>query len=129
MPDEAVFQGFGYRSDHCKKAIQFQFWKWGNHISMVKSVLMADVEYTVSFNGNLDIQQKEVAFQKLASEPGLSLQSGQVSLTNLTGVSLVWGIRDDADLASYGLRDNYTAQPKKGSIILGPITKVIKSSD
>ena len=124
LPDTAVFGGFKNRSQDCDDAIKFRLGN-ANPVSMVKSVLVADVEYLVDFEGSIDAEAKGEAAKLLAANLGAKIEHGQSNNTRIIGQQLVWGIRDDVALAKFGYELSSTGSANSDRSILtgkGPIT-------
>jgi Papain-like cysteine protease AvrRpt2 len=111
VADDVVFGGFKKRSPECGTAIGFRIKEQKNPVSMVKSALVADVEYAVEFNGSISGDAKAKAASDLALNLGVKVDSSDVTKTQLVGQGLVWGIRDDSVLARFG----YGLPPTGGS--------------
>jgi hypothetical protein len=85
------------RSTGCGQAIQLKT-RGGASVSMVYSVLQADVVYTVEFDTSIkiDVSTKDNIMKGLAAELGGTY--GSSGTTTITGTSLFWGLVDDADM-------------------------------
>ncbi len=130
VPDSVVFDGFDKRTTNCNSAIKFRLTN-EKPISMVKSVLVADVEYLIDFQGDLDANAKAQAAKALALEIGVTTDTTETNKTTLTGRQLVWGIRDDVALANFGYDLASTGSGDSTNSILtgkGPVTQIISDS-
>jgi hypothetical protein len=75
VPDDVVFKNFKKRTAECDQAISFRLTQQKNPVSMIKSALIADVEYLVNFDGHIDAQARAKAISDLALELGVKLDS------------------------------------------------------
>jgi hypothetical protein len=124
VADDVVFGGFKKRTAECGTAIQFRFKEQKNPVSMVKSALIADVEYLVDFDGSVSGDAKAKAASDLALGLGVKVDSSDQTKTKLVGQGLVWGIRDDSALARFGYGLPATGGPDTQKSILvghGPV--------
>lgn len=95
IPDDAVVEGLGNRTKSCKTALAFRIAK-GEKVSMIKSVVAADVTYKVNFKDEVNASLKAEITKKIAAEiAGSSSSSGTDSIV---GNGLFWGIREDIEL-------------------------------
>ena len=102
LPDEVVMQGLQNRVPHCREAIKFRVDN-KQQVSMVKAVLIADVDYRVEFNRKLDSATEADLKKQLALEMDFRLGTGENGSTSIIGRDLIWGIREDPRLARVGL--------------------------
>jgi hypothetical protein len=125
IPDTAVVSGFKSRSAECRTAIGLRTKDPSHPVSMVKSALIADVEYVVDFEGSTGADARAKAITDLALDLGAKVDDADTSKSRLTGQGLVWGIRDDATLATFGYGLPPTGGPARQRSILfghGPVT-------
>lgn len=95
---------------------------------MVKSVLIADVDYRVEFTHRLSAEAEAEVRKKVALDLDLRLSSGQDGLSTIVGRDLIWGIRSDENLASFGLNLPSTGGLTESNNILsktGSVEKII----
>lgn len=126
LPDDVVFDRFQNRSEGCRQAIKFRF-EGENPVSMIKSVLIADVTYTATFDGGINAQAKAKAVEDLALNLGVAIGNTDDNTSTLTGKQLIWGVRDDVRLAAFGLNLPSTGNGDSDHSILrgkGPIIDV-----
>lgn len=102
LADEVVMRGLQQRTQPCREAILFRI-EGKESVSMVKSVLIADVDYRVEFNRELESRTEADLKKQLALELDLRLGAGEDGSSSLVGRDLIWGIREDARLAKVGL--------------------------
>ena len=118
LPDAVVFKSFKQRTAECDQAIAFRLKQQTYPVSMIKSALIADVEYLVDFDGHIDAQASAKASSDLALELGAKLESSDTIKARLVGQGLVWGVRDDTVLATFGYRGTQHADQAR-SILAG----------
>lgn len=126
LPDDVVVDRFQNRSEGCREAIKFRF-EGDNPVSMIKSVLIADVTYTATFNGGINARAKAKAIADLAINLGVVIGNSDDNKSNFTGKQLIWGVRDDVRLAAFGQNLPSTGNGDADHSILrgkGPITDV-----
>lgn len=129
LPDAVAINGYQERSPECDQAIRFRL-KNENPVSMVKSILIADVEYLVEFDGSANAEIKSKAAKVLAANLGANIEHRQSGKTHLVGQQLVWGIRDDIALAKFGYELGSTGNVQSNRSILegkGPVTNTDNS--
>lgn len=102
IPDDTVINGLRERVPHCRDAIVFRL-ESGQPITMIKSVLMADVVYEFSFERNINSETELQVAKKFALEMGLRLDDSQGGSSRVVGRNLIWGVREDSGLAKLGL--------------------------
>jgi hypothetical protein len=95
IPDSAVFQLVTQRKDSCRKAIEFRR-KRGQTISMIKSVIEANVLYSVEFETGLGAATRAEIVRRIASGMGMKVNGS--SEDAIEGDGLYWGVRDDEAL-------------------------------
>jgi len=127
ISDDSVLRGVQNRTPDCRDAIRFRV-SGGEPVSMVKSVLIADVDYRVEFRRQLDTGTEADLKKQLALELDLRLASTQSGSNNLVGRNLIWGIREDARLAKAGLGLAATGGSGDEGAILGDKGAVQKIS-
>jgi hypothetical protein len=94
IPDSAIAASLSTIGADCRKAIDVRL---GHHrtVALVKSVLRADVVYTVNFDDTVDASVKATLMTGLAAKLG-----GRVSSTRswqVEGERLFWGLVTDTD--------------------------------
>jgi hypothetical protein len=96
---DAVYASVPNRTPACQAAID-AYIKDGRKITMVSSVLQADVVYDVQFDksANLSASAKEELLKGLASKLGIG--HSNVREDKVSGQSLYWGIKDNVFLLS-----------------------------
>lgn len=102
LPDDVVMQGLQKREPQCREAIRFRI-DAKQPISMVKSVLIADVTYSLEFNRELESGTIADLKKRIALALDLRLGTGEDGANTLVGKNLIWGIREDPRLAKAGL--------------------------
>lgn len=120
IPDNLVLKGFKSRTKDCNDAITLRIGA-KKSVSMIKSILIADVTYDVQFDGDVAADAKAEAISDLALSLGTKVKDE--NSTHLEGKELVFGIRDDVVLATFGYKLPDTGGVEKKSILLdkGPI--------
>lgn len=98
LSHDTVYANVAYRKRECQTAIDDAI-KNERTVSMITSVLIADVAYSVQFDQNvrLDAENQQEILKGLAAKLGAKYQS--TGSHRVTGDGLYWGIRDDAILA------------------------------
>ncbi|MCX6583267.1 MAG: hypothetical protein NT166_24080 [Candidatus Aminicenantes bacterium] len=110
IPDDAVFDNLRYRSNGCKTALVAR--KASNEkVTLIKSVIQADVNYIIEFSEKLNADAKMKITKGLAIELGADIET--VTTNSAKGKNLYWGIRDDKFLAEVTLE---SLPPTGGSI-------------
>ncbi len=99
IPDTAIYEHVANRATSCTQAIRDRQAQ-GSKVSLVNSVIEADVDYTLAFDRNLDANIKAKITAEVAAELGGSFSS--VGTDNIVGKNLYWGIRDDASGLAIG---------------------------
>lgn len=102
IPDTAVYEGYPQRSQACGRALADLESDPSNTVSMIKSVLAADVDYGIEFkdSSNLDVSAQVALVKALAADLGADASSaGEKSVQ---GHSLFWGVTDEIRLAQVG---------------------------
>lgn len=98
LPDDAVIDSVGKRSDGCTKAVALR--RADNaKLSMVKSAIAADISYVIRYSGSVSASSKADITKKLAHRLGMS--GARTDEESVSGNHLLWGLRDDATLAAY----------------------------
>ena len=126
LPDDVVMQGLQKRAPHCREAIRFRIEEM-KPVSMIKSVLIADVYYRVEFNRELGSGTEANLKKQLAMELDLRMDVGEDGSSSLVGRNLIWGIREDPQLAKAGLGLPATGGANDGTAVLtskGAVTKI-----
>lgn len=126
IDDKTVMEGFKNRSNACKDAIQYRYDK-SDSASMIKSVLVADVEYTVSFSGDISADVRAEIAEEAGAKLSAKISSSDENATHLVGSQLVWGTRDDSKLAAFGYGHTATGGVDDDRSLLknsGPIVNV-----
>lgn len=108
IPDDVVIDLSRNRKLDCIKAITFRQGQ-GKTVSMIKSVLEANALYQVQFTDDSDLQTRSKLTQNLAANLGLA--NGEVSDNTIHGDGLIWGLRDDMDLAAFSTSTALTNGP------------------
>ncbi|MCO6438438.1 MAG: hypothetical protein J5J06_15215 [Phycisphaerae bacterium] len=98
LADEDVFRLADQQSEQCKQAVAFRR-SQGERVTMIKSALIADVEYLVDLSQHGSADATATALQAMAVQLHASLE--KQSSDRLVGRDLIWGIRDDATLIEY----------------------------
>lgn len=93
-----------HREPDCVEAVD-RATRNGQVLTMVKTVLIADVVYTVNFDASVDlsVEAKQGLIKEIAGSLGVG--GAETSASKFTGQGLIWGIRDNA---------NYIAPQKLG---------------
>jgi hypothetical protein len=98
LPDEVVIELFSKRSGPCTEAIALRRQK-NARVSLIKSVVAADVTYVIRYATSVAADAKVELTKKIAAQLGMTgARTGEESVS---GTQLLWGVRDDADLAAY----------------------------
>jgi len=92
VPDAGVFEAVANRTPSCSQAKSTRE-KDGRRVTLVKSVIQADVNYVLSFKRDLDIVVKDTIAKQLAAELGVS--GSQITNGTIRGSGLYWGVIDD----------------------------------
>jgi hypothetical protein len=98
IPDSTVYDGLARRSSGCKKALKGLASDPAQTVSMIKSVLVADVSYGVDFrsSANLDAAARVSIVQSLGADLGAN--SSTATAGTVSGTALYWGATDDVQL-------------------------------
>jgi hypothetical protein len=99
IPDTAIYENITNRATSCVQAIRDRQAQ-GSKVSLVNSVIEADVRYAVAFDRNVDASMKAKITSQIAAELGGTFSS--VGTNDITGQNLYWGIRDDSSAVSIG---------------------------
>jgi hypothetical protein len=129
VANDTVLSGIRSRELNCKDAIRLQY-DTGT-ISMIKSVLVADAQYEVSFEDSIDSTSKANLKKELALKLDLRLQASKNGTSTIVGKGLIWGVREDANLAKYGLELPSTGGQNENNEVLaekGPANISFKST-
>lgn len=102
IPDDLVFERLKQRTADCQQAIVLRM-NLSEPVSMIKAVLIADMEYQVEFEKQLDAGSEAEIRKKLALELNLRLADTSGGTRRMVGKSLIWGVREDSRLARVGL--------------------------
>ena len=131
IQDTSVVEGIKSRTKACREAIKLRLGA-KSKITMVKSVLIADVTYHATFATHINAQERSKALTELALQLGAKIDTSQSTGMVLNGTQLVWGIRDDRTLARVGLDLPATGGVVHGRSILtgkGSIVRTIGATD
>jgi hypothetical protein len=124
IPDSYVWDSVSKRSPGCRKAMAARI---AHHqkLTMIKSVLKADVTYNVSFSTEtgLSAQAKVEAIKGLAANLGVDATTA--SENSLSGAGLYWGVRDDKLLIRVAF--DHRAEPGAKSVPAIPAGSVVGS--
>ena len=129
IPDDVVRKGLDSRTSSCSESIKFRLGKQQT-VSMVKSVLVADVIYNVSFEDSTNSEDRSQTMKDLALHLGTKIDISQTGEMRLIGRQLVWGIRDDSVLAKLGYELPPTGGTEHDRSVLngkGPITRTLNT--
>jgi hypothetical protein len=115
IPDTAVYEGAAQRSEACRRAIEGLNGNPANQVSMIKSVLAADVSYGVEFKttASLDVSSRLALVKELAVDLGADADSATAE--QVRGSSLFWGVTDEIRLAQVGEHAEEIAPPAGAS--------------
>ena len=102
IPDDVVIGGLQERVGSCRDAIRFRV-QQGDAVTMIKSVLMADADYKVTFSRELSSESQVKMRRRLALEMDLRMKRDESGVARITGRNLIWGVREDRALALKGL--------------------------
>jgi hypothetical protein len=107
VSDVTVFDKAKNRSADCVKAIAGRA-RNGQIVSMVKSIVGADVVYKVDFksDANLYVSEKESLMKNLALE--LGADASTATSETVKGKGLIWGVHDDTWLAGVQPEDTFS---------------------
>jgi hypothetical protein len=102
LADDTVYEGVERRSDGCRKAMAGLLADPNEEITMVKSVLRADVSYEIKFKAeaNLGAATKLDLVKALGADLGADASTATESAVR--GTSLYWGVIDEKRLAQVG---------------------------
>jgi hypothetical protein len=105
ISDALVRANVKNRSDDCKKSIVGRRAR-RETITMITSVVQADVKYQVDFNenGSLSVAEKDALVKDLAAE--FDVSAGASGSNSMSGAGLFWGSRDDQYMVSIGSDPN-----------------------
>ena len=126
VPDDLITGGVKNRTEDCWTAIKLRMSK-KTPVTMVKSVLIADVDYQLSFKREMSAEAMANVKKQLALKLDLRLTKGEAGNSQISGVGLIWGVREDPILAKYGLSLPATGgqdTPKKVLGSKGAVTKI-----
>ena len=127
LPDDAVMRALPDRKQHCLEAIRFRV-EGEQLVSMIKSVLIADMYYRVEFDKKLSSDVEAKLKEELALELDLRLQTAEDGSQEIVGRNLVWGIREDARLATVGLTLPPTGGPGEDLKVIPAAKGIVKIS-
>ena len=98
VSDETVVDRVNKRGEACVRAIEGRV-RNGQIVSMVKSIVGADVVYKVQFkpDANLYVSEKESIIKNLAVD--LGADASTATSETVKGRALFWGVHDDTWLA------------------------------
>lgn len=102
VADDQVRKAILNRDPDCHAAIKARF-DSNDIVTMIKSALIANVQYEVHFRSNLDATAETTVLRELALDFDLRTRVDQTSKQTLLGSELVWGVREDASLAAVGI--------------------------
>lgn len=102
IPDSVVMDRCQGMSPSCCAAIKLRL-KKDKPVSMIKAVMMADMVYQVEFSRKLEANVEADIRQKLATELKVEMTDSTSGSHLIVGKNLIWGVRDDADLAGGAL--------------------------
>jgi len=96
---DSIFDGLLARSDGCAQAVRHERDR-GSKLTMVKSVIQADVRIAIEFNDKYDLSAdvKAELVDNLAVDLGLHREVK--GSEEIVGTGLYWGLRDDLGLAA-----------------------------
>lgn len=92
---DTVYASVIHRKPECQRAID-DYLDDKRTISMITSILKADVAYSIQFDESLGVTSKEEILKGLATQLGARHES--IDGNRITGYGLFWGIKDDAKL-------------------------------
>ena len=115
IPDTAVYEGAAQRSEACMRAVGDLHGDPANPVSMIKSVLAADVSYGVEFktSASLDVGSRLALVRALALDLGADADSATAE--QVRGSSLFWGVTDEIRLAQVGVHAEALPAPAGAS--------------
>ena len=115
IADSTVYEGAAQRSESCRRAIDSLNADPATQVSMIKSVLAADVSYGVEFKTSetLDAGSRLALVKALAVDLGADADSATAE--QVKGSSLFWGVTDEIRLAQLGEHAEAVAEPAGGS--------------
>lgn len=115
VSDADVMRWLPYRSRACSYAMARRL-EAGYELSFVRSALIADVEYRVSFQASnkLDVEAKIQQVQNVSVALGGNIESS--SETSASASGLVFGIKDDTFLAAIGSGDADVRKLRRRSV-------------
>src|SRR5512132_548492 len=100
IPDSAIPAALRSLSADCREAIRVR--RGHNRtVGLIKSVLKANVVYTLEFDDEVDASGKAAIISQLALKLGGSVDSSRAS--TITGEGLYWGVLTDTDFLLPGL--------------------------
>ena len=126
LPDDVVIGQLQQRTQCCRDGIRFRL-DGEMPVSMIKSVLIADVDYRVEFDRELESGTEADLRKQLALKLDLRLDADEDGSSSLVGRDLIWGIREDARLAKIGLGLPATGGADDGTDVLsgkGAVTRI-----
>jgi hypothetical protein len=122
ISDDVVIDAVKHRVATCMDAIKLR--RANNQkVSMVKSVLQADVVYTVETSSSLSVEAKADITEKVKAELGGALE--KTGTSSLTGNGLYWGVRDDEVLAQV-TAEGLPKGPRVGILPSGATATVVE---
>lgn len=115
---DTVFANVIYRSPECQKAID-EYVKNARKVTMVTSVLIADVVYRVEFESSakLDASAEADILRRLAPKLGLSYSSS--GSEKLEGQGLFWGIKEESLLVKITFNRKVLEHVSAGGAVAG----------
>jgi len=98
LPDEAVIALIPQRNKSCADAMALRRGQ-NAKVSLIKSVVSADVTYVIRYSSSVNANAKAELTKKVAARLGMSATT--TGETSVSGTHLLWGARDDVELAAY----------------------------
>jgi len=97
VADADVFANLRHRTPFCAHAVA-RSWQTNDTVTLVRSVLQADVTYTISFKSDGDASVKAEIARGVAGDLGLTVNETTIGTGTIEGDALYWGVIDDVNL-------------------------------
>jgi Papain-like cysteine protease AvrRpt2 len=128
LADDQILKNLPKRDKACADAIKLRYKENPQSLTMIDTVLFADAEYHLTFNGQADANAKSAAVQELAAKANLFVDLNRKDSAVILGQNLVWGVKDNRLMALQGIvLPNVGAEPGANRSILrdsGPIEAI-----
>jgi hypothetical protein len=128
LADDQIIKNLPKRDQACTEAIKLRYHDNSASLTMIDTVLIADAEYHLTFNGQVDANAKATALKEIATKANLTVDINRQETAVILGSNLVWGVKDNRLMALQGIAlPNVGAEPGVERSILrnsGPIEAI-----